>query len=813
MSNNGRGYDWDAIRAAHPIADIIGQAIPLRKAGGGELKGCCPFHAEKTPSFYVVPDKEFAHCFGCGWHGDVVDFIAAYQNCDPADAIAMLTGGDTGPREVSEEEKAKRQRILAEREAAEARRRAAAIEEARREWENAGPADPHHPYLVRKQVEPHTCRQTDDGKLLLPIFDGEGEIQSIQTIDDSGNKLFKANAPTALGRMMIGINMGRTILCEGFATGATVYDAIPDQVCVTFSCGNMEKVARALHESGANIVLAADNNETALRKMLALGKELSCPVVVPEPVTLPDGSAGTDFNDMAAVVGIDAVSALFRKTLKAFAEERAIKTTPAEVEDGPIDLWAGPPIPELPRGLLPPIIEDFAFQYAEQMGTDPAGFAMSALTACAAVIRDEICIKPKRHEKWTESARIWTMLIGEPSTRKTPMMKKAVARIKAIDARLLAEGNRALAEWQEDGGAKGAGPKPPCPRLRIEDTTMESAQEVCRESPNGILVLQDELQGFFGRIEKYSGGRGGGSDRSFWLQAYGGGQYAVNRVGRGSFLIDNLSVTMLGGIQPHTIREIMQHATDDGLIQRFIPVLLRPADVDRDIELPPIAEKFDALIERLHEIEAPRNFFGVQPFQFDDAGIAIREELAARHHRIVRSIEGFNTKLSTHIGKFDGLFPRLCVIWHCVENANNPDGLPQIVPEETARRVADFLSGFIMGHSVAFYTSTIGLSDGQEYVRMVGGYILAHQLEQITLRDIDRGIRAMRHMDQQEQLRVMDHLEAFGWVERSDKRHDAKRWIVLPAVHETYAQIAENERRKRANIRATINEIGSACDD
>jgi DNA-binding MarR family transcriptional regulator len=114
---------------------------------------------------------------------------------------------------------------------------------------------------------------------------------------------------------------------------------------------------------------------------------------------------------------------------------------------------------------------------------------------------------------------------------------------------------------------------------------------------------------------------------------------------------------------------------------------------------------------------------------------------------------------------------------------------------------------------VAFYTSTIGLSDGQEYVRMVGGYILAHQLEQITLRDIDRGIRAMRHMDQQEQLRIMDHLEAFGWVERSDKRHDAKRWIVLPAVHETYAQIAENERRKRANIRATINEIGSTCDD
>ena len=55
--------NWDAIKQANPIADIIGQAIKLQKSGR-EWKACCPFHDEKTPSFYVVPDKAFAHCYG-----------------------------------------------------------------------------------------------------------------------------------------------------------------------------------------------------------------------------------------------------------------------------------------------------------------------------------------------------------------------------------------------------------------------------------------------------------------------------------------------------------------------------------------------------------------------------------------------------------------------------------------------------------------------------------------------------------------------------------------------------------------------------
>lgn len=82
----------------HPIADVVGRFVEL-KADGAEFLGCCPFHQEDTPSFTVVPNKGFYHCFGCGAHGDVVDFICQYHGIDPQQKgwleQASIAMGDT----------------------------------------------------------------------------------------------------------------------------------------------------------------------------------------------------------------------------------------------------------------------------------------------------------------------------------------------------------------------------------------------------------------------------------------------------------------------------------------------------------------------------------------------------------------------------------------------------------------------------------------------------------------------------------------------------------------------------------------------
>lgn len=84
--------DLTAIKLANPIAGVIGAAIPLRRAGR-EFVACCPFHAEKSPSFTVCPEKGFAFCFGCGWSGDQLDFLCRLHGMGLREAAAMVAGG------------------------------------------------------------------------------------------------------------------------------------------------------------------------------------------------------------------------------------------------------------------------------------------------------------------------------------------------------------------------------------------------------------------------------------------------------------------------------------------------------------------------------------------------------------------------------------------------------------------------------------------------------------------------------------------------------------------------------------------------
>jgi DNA primase len=82
------------------IVDIIDTRVPLKKAGH-EYKACCPFHNEKTPSFSVVPNKQFYHCFGCGAHGTAITFLMEYEHMDFIEAIEALAAqqGIEVPRE------------------------------------------------------------------------------------------------------------------------------------------------------------------------------------------------------------------------------------------------------------------------------------------------------------------------------------------------------------------------------------------------------------------------------------------------------------------------------------------------------------------------------------------------------------------------------------------------------------------------------------------------------------------------------------------------------------------------------------------
>ncbi len=90
MPGRIRQEDIAAVRERSPIADVVGEYLQLRPAGGGHLKGLCPFHDERTPSFNVTPGKELYHCFSCGEGGDVIKFVMKMESLQFSEAVERL---------------------------------------------------------------------------------------------------------------------------------------------------------------------------------------------------------------------------------------------------------------------------------------------------------------------------------------------------------------------------------------------------------------------------------------------------------------------------------------------------------------------------------------------------------------------------------------------------------------------------------------------------------------------------------------------------------------------------------------------------
>ncbi len=90
MAGRIRDEDINLVRERSPIAEVIGEHLQLRHAGGGSLKGLCPFHEEKTPSFNVTPARGLYFCFSCQEGGDVISFVQKIENLTFADAVERL---------------------------------------------------------------------------------------------------------------------------------------------------------------------------------------------------------------------------------------------------------------------------------------------------------------------------------------------------------------------------------------------------------------------------------------------------------------------------------------------------------------------------------------------------------------------------------------------------------------------------------------------------------------------------------------------------------------------------------------------------
>jgi len=190
----------------------------------------------------------------------------------------------------------------------ESRTRCAAI------WNKAGDAPNDHPYLKRKGVQAYGLKTFKDS-LLVPVMDMAGMLHGLQFISSDGSKKFKTGTNKVGHFFRIDGSGNEIVICEGYATGATIRQATGHTVCVAFDAGNIMPVTRNIRSAypKAKIIVAADDDHATegnpgLTKATEAAKAANGHLAVPE---FPDsrGRKYTDFNDLAHIAGLDAVKA------------------------------------------------------------------------------------------------------------------------------------------------------------------------------------------------------------------------------------------------------------------------------------------------------------------------------------------------------------------------------------------------------------------------------------------------------------------------------------------------------------------------
>jgi putative DNA primase/helicase len=218
-------------------------------------------------------------------------------------------------REEKQQLERKQQEQVAQKQAERAIKAEQAHQRAVKMWLSAQPANPSHPYLMRKRVGAYGIRQAGN-LLLVPLCDLSGTLHSLQTIAPNGEKRFLPGTPKQGMFHLVGDSLTHphgVYLCEGYATGASLHEAYHLPVLVAFDAGNLLSVARSYRNRFPHIPLTvcADNDrKTPGNPGLTKAREVvtSLPgvgLIVPE---FPEGTPLhlSDFNDLTALLGSNA---------------------------------------------------------------------------------------------------------------------------------------------------------------------------------------------------------------------------------------------------------------------------------------------------------------------------------------------------------------------------------------------------------------------------------------------------------------------------------------------------------------------------
>ena len=257
------------------------------------------------------------------------------------------------------------------------------------------------------------------------------------------------------------------------------------------------------------------------------------------------------------------------------------------------------PVEKLPIDALPDAFRPWVSDVAERMRCPPEFIGVPMLVGASMLVARHIAVQPQAYTDWSERANLWAMIVAPPGWMKSPAIKAALLPIERMEARsaeqhtaamevfkveLLAHKlsmeageKKAKAELAKDrtadvrGHLTGDEPTPPTwPRYIVSDLSYEKLHALLEENPGGLLSVRDELRGLLLHLAKEENAEA----RAFYLQAWSGGSATIDRIGRGTVRVPDACLSMIGGIQPGPLSNILHKARggggDDGMLERFL---------------------------------------------------------------------------------------------------------------------------------------------------------------------------------------------------------------------------------------------------
>ena len=321
---------------------------------------------------------------------------------------------------------------------------------------------------------------------------------------------------------------------------------------------------------------------------------------------------------------------------------------------------------------------------------------------------------------WVEPPHVWCGVVGESGTSKSPAADPLMRHvIPAMEQRMLGDFPDRLREfkarsevaeatreqWAKEVrlAAKAGNPpplppvdidpvEPEAPRLRLNDSTIEKVSMIlATASPKGVLMTRDELAGFLLGMNNYNEGA-----RAFWLEAYGGRPYRVERVKTPAPInIRHLAVSWFGGTQPERLAEML-NGSDDGLLARFAWFWPDPVPFRMTKAAPNLSFAIDAF-DRLRALEMATGSDGAEPVyaSLEDSALPLLVTFAQEMQERQQSAGGL---MRSALGKARGLALRLALVieflwWSAAPGFAPP---PRVISQHAMGAAIRLVSEYLM---------------------------------------------------------------------------------------------------------------------